>query len=328
MSTLILPKLKKDKEIILSFKTRSDSLLASTVQVIMVDSTKGRLLSPFFYFNENHEDVEIPKGTIIDLTTFTNSFFEPQLHFCLTSTEIFQMRTHLTNGLKVWKDLKYVQEKVKHYKKCLETQSFVREGTNKLEAWDHKNLEWILYGAEKGILFQDYKSPFSFQVGQQLTLQNDKQITVLFRSYLKGYECIMGSDGKARYDRSTNKEDTGRCTGTHIAYISPYNIAVPSRFNMYKKALAFSEKHGYDFEDVFKNTGNMYPPRTKIDKQFHAEVSACLPHYYKREDNYYIYEYSKNDTRPDAWLEVNCYIFNEKLLKRIPKIFKRKHEGI
>lgn len=64
-----------------------------------------------------------------------------------------------------------------------------------------------------------------FSIGDYYELQNGDTIQVLGRSdKYKGYETLICSDGKYRYDRSTSTTDSGRCTGTGPGYSCEFNI--------------------------------------------------------------------------------------------------------
>lgn len=59
---------------------------------------------------------------------------------------------------------------------------------------------------------------FKFEIGQTYKTQRAKLVKVLGRTTLKGYECLVCSDGKHRYDQSTTSSDAGRVTGTDHDY--------------------------------------------------------------------------------------------------------------
>ena len=77
-------------------------------------------------------------------------------------------------------------------------------------------------------------SPFLFEVGEAYETQAGNLVTVIGRTDLKGYECLVCSDGKYRYDRSTMNSDAGRVTGSDRNYSCPDN---------FKRANAASEPH-------------------------------------------------------------------------------------
>lgn len=68
------------------------------------------------------------------------------------------------------------------------------------------------------------KARFMFQVGGVYTTQAGNTVTVLGRTSRPGYECLICSDGKHRYDRSDLQLDAGRVTGTAHDYSCPDNF--------------------------------------------------------------------------------------------------------
>lgn len=67
---------------------------------------------------------------------------------------------------------------------------------------------------------------FHYKIGQTYKTQNDKLVTVLARTDLKGYECLECSDGIYRYDRSNVEynSDWGRVTGSAHDYSDGNNF--------------------------------------------------------------------------------------------------------
>lgn len=65
---------------------------------------------------------------------------------------------------------------------------------------------------------------FMFDIGRQYETQAGELVTVLSRTTLRGYECLVCSDGKHRYDRSDTHSDAGRVTGTPHDYSHPDNF--------------------------------------------------------------------------------------------------------
>ena len=69
---------------------------------------------------------------------------------------------------------------------------------------------------------------FKVRVGGYYMLQDDTAVKIEGRYYgLRGYETVVGCDGRHRYDRSTHSSDVGRCTGTDHGYSYPFNLAQP-----------------------------------------------------------------------------------------------------
>lgn len=66
---------------------------------------------------------------------------------------------------------------------------------------------------------------YKYQIGGVYETQAGEMITVLGRAdQFKGYESLICSDNKHRYDRSTHSDDAGRCTGTKHDYSCPDNF--------------------------------------------------------------------------------------------------------
>lgn len=65
---------------------------------------------------------------------------------------------------------------------------------------------------------------FAFERGKEYQTQAGEFVTVLGRTLDAGYECLICSDGKHRYDRSTTSADAGRVTGTNHDYSCPDNF--------------------------------------------------------------------------------------------------------
>ena len=69
---------------------------------------------------------------------------------------------------------------------------------------------------------------FKVRVGGYYMLQDGTAVQIMGRYYgLRGYETVVGCDGRHRYDRSTHSSDVGRCTGTDHGYSYPLNLAQP-----------------------------------------------------------------------------------------------------
>jgi len=63
-----------------------------------------------------------------------------------------------------------------------------------------------------------------FKIGEMYETQAGGFVTVLDRTDKLGYECLVCSDGRHRYDRSTTSSDAGRVTGTPHDYSWPHNF--------------------------------------------------------------------------------------------------------
>jgi hypothetical protein len=65
---------------------------------------------------------------------------------------------------------------------------------------------------------------FKFKIGEEYFTQEGELVKVLDRTTTRGYECLVCSDGKHRYDRSDSDMDAGRVTGTNHDYSCPQNF--------------------------------------------------------------------------------------------------------
>ena len=63
-----------------------------------------------------------------------------------------------------------------------------------------------------------------FEIGKEYETLDGRKIKVLGRTELKGYETLICSDNKHRYDRSNQSDDAGRCTGTSFDYTYRHNF--------------------------------------------------------------------------------------------------------
>jgi len=65
---------------------------------------------------------------------------------------------------------------------------------------------------------------YMFEIGKTYKTQSGESVTVFGRTEGRGYECLECSDGRYRYDRSTQSDDAGRCTGTAHDYSCENNF--------------------------------------------------------------------------------------------------------
>lgn len=66
---------------------------------------------------------------------------------------------------------------------------------------------------------------YKYQIGGVYETQAGEMVTVLGRAdKFRGYESLICSDDKHRYDRSTHSSDAGRVTGTEHDYSCPDNF--------------------------------------------------------------------------------------------------------
>ena len=62
------------------------------------------------------------------------------------------------------------------------------------------------------------RADFKFNIGLYYKTLKGGTVKVVGRTALRGYECLICSDGMHRYDRSTHRGDAGRVTGTAHDY--------------------------------------------------------------------------------------------------------------
>lgn len=106
------------------------------------------------------------------------------------------------------------------------------------------------------------QSEYMFTVGKIYRTQLNREVKILGRTYIKGYECLICSDGKYRYDRSTNNLDSGRGTGTNGEYLHPHNLIREDYGNRYELLKQFAEKYNLDVikdENRLMKIGHQYP---------------------------------------------------------------------
>lgn len=65
---------------------------------------------------------------------------------------------------------------------------------------------------------------FKYEVGKVYETQGGVLVKTIGRTTLVGYECLVCSDGRHRYDRSTHSQDAGRVTGTDHDYSCEHNF--------------------------------------------------------------------------------------------------------
>ncbi len=66
---------------------------------------------------------------------------------------------------------------------------------------------------------------YLLEVGEVYELKDGTTITIMGRHEENvGYETVYDEYGHHRYDRSTSRSDTGRCTGTKHDYSHPQNL--------------------------------------------------------------------------------------------------------
>lgn len=70
---------------------------------------------------------------------------------------------------------------------------------------------------------------FVFKIGETYETQSGNFVKVMGRTSFAGYESLLCSDRKHRYDRSTDSADAGRVTGTAHDYSDGANFVRPPR---------------------------------------------------------------------------------------------------
>lgn len=104
-------------------------------------------------------------------------------------------------------------------------------GTGAITISDYQDVEYVLYGAMKGIKRSDYVCPFKFRIGRNVMLQDGNEYRIVGRSMsYVGYETIAVVDRFYHhrrihiYDRSNSRSDSGRATGSCHQYTDKHNV--------------------------------------------------------------------------------------------------------
>ena len=229
----IPPKPKKDKEYIIRVKGDYTSSRFIVTKTFFDDKKPENDYMMGCHSSPGHE---IKKIMLKDLLHIE----EP-----VNNAELFIMWTN-------WNSMKRIDleraERLRHeITNTLKARSYVQYGTGKLEAYDYEKM----YELRTDINADNYK----FKVGQEYELQNGEKVRILGRTDLKGYECLICSDGAYRYDRSTDSLDSsekGRCTATSHELLDPRNILNEKFGNRYIIAKEFCEKENVDMKDLCK----------------------------------------------------------------------------
>lgn len=201
--------LKKDKEYILKYNDSADKGHRKIITIVPI-----KVL---------HDKVQKTVITAIDISTFSevtideNSISDLTVINPVTNIELFTMYINYKNFVNPGpnQDLLYAKEVKRQIKTTLHEREYVSYGSGKLEAYDYSKMYEILDIDE---------SKFKYKIGQLYKTLNNDEVKVLARTNLKGYECILCSDKRYRYDRSTNQHDSGRCTGTSWEFPSINNL--------------------------------------------------------------------------------------------------------
>ncbi len=227
-------KFKKDKEYFITTKSRPYKSRVVVSKVISEMIEKVLTQVAIVIFDETEE--------VIQISDITN-VFEP-----VSNIEMFQMWVNwnnLNNPNCILYNQTEADELRQKITKTLKQRSYVMYGTGKLEAFDYKKM----YEIRTDIKSENYK----FEVGKSYVLQNGEIITVIGRGDTRGYECLICSDGKYRYDRSTDpvtSPEKGRCTATSHELLYPYNILNELFGNRYLLSKEFCEKERVEMDDL------------------------------------------------------------------------------
>ena len=120
-------------------------------------------------------------------------------------------------------------------------------------------------------------SLFTYQIGKIYRTQENREIKIVGRTYLTNYECVLGSDGVYRYDRSKDKKDTGRTCGTNMEYFNPKNILREDYGNRYEVIKDFAMNRFGDLSDrtmeIINKIGSSYP-RKIIDLAYKQHLES------------------------------------------------------
>lgn len=249
----IPPKPKKDKEYIIRVKGDYTSSRFIVTKTFFDDKKPENDYMMVCHSSPGHE---IKKIMLKDLLHIE----EP-----VNKTELFIMWTNWNSMKRI--DLERAEILRHEITNTLKSRSYVQYGTGKLESYDYEKM----YELRTDIKSENYK----FKVGQEYDLQNGEKIHILGRTDMKGYECLICSDGKYRYDRSTDKltaVDKGRCTGTSHELLHPYNILNETYGNRYLLGKEFCEKENIDMNDLYKI--EMDHSVDKIKNQFYAFLKS------------------------------------------------------
>lgn len=150
------------------------------------------------------------------------------MNFVLTNEDIQQLRLEnealkqQVDGLKG--DLEFIERWAVHQaRKCRSDGSIIHSPAAVLNVIaDYQAIRDITESFNQ----PPEEKRFKFQIGRQYETQAGELVTVLARAniFYPGYECLVCSDGRYRYDRSTSDSDAGRCTGTSHDYSYSHNF--------------------------------------------------------------------------------------------------------
>lgn len=135
---------------------------------------------------------------------------------------------------------KWFNDKTIDYTNEFSSLSYCQYGDEKFEANEYR----MMYEMRTDI----NTSNFLYNVGDSYELQNGTQVTVLGRTDMKNYECLICSDGIYRYDRSNTRciIESGRVTGSCIEYTDHLNILNKEIGNRFKYKSEYMKLHNLD----------------------------------------------------------------------------------
>lgn len=228
--------------------------------LVLAENNAVSVGSPLY---DHHFDLEdqIEEGRCYALPCLTNADIRLKCKLIKSSLQ----SDSAIDGKSIYEDLK----------EQIAKRGITAFGDQRPEPEVYRLLEWALYGFPEGLSEDKYfsKPVFNYTVGCFYETQDGKQVQVIGRTMKnKNYECLICDDYKYRYDRSGDKADSGRATGTNGQYISPDNFLRPG-VNMYVLAKEFCKANLYSFDKVSGELGSRYPKR-RIDIQFEEFLAS------------------------------------------------------
>lgn len=157
---------------------------------------------------------------------------------------IEQIYSELCQTIRLGNLSEAVIERANVFKKEFISGYHVKFGEGAFTMRTYRLVEEIIVHFTKGNFTKETQvSPFKYQIGELYLTQGGNYRQVLGRTFTKGYEAIFtdGPDDENypfkryyKYDRSTSKSDTGRCTGTWHEYTEPENFFREDYGNRYE----------------------------------------------------------------------------------------------
>lgn len=228
---------KRDKEYFVHLKGKT--FPSRVIVSMLIKDVHGKITAIEVVSLDNPELMKCPIQIDSILSTV-----EP-----VSNLDMFKMWTHYNNSINN-PDIfsaEYVIAYKQTVKNTIKKRSYVQYGTGKLEKFDYDKMYEMLDIDD---------SKFSYEIGKEYPLQNGSIVKILGRTETIGYECLICSDGKYRYDRSTNPVCDGRCTGTCTEFTNEFNLMNDSHGNRYELHKEFLGKFGSEEknkEQLWKN---------------------------------------------------------------------------